>query len=230
MKCNICQKVFGDGIKCLHCGTDRVTALGNYQGYTPNVKSVNSNNPQSPNLGSAKNGFEVCYACGEVIPTGSVYCPFCGKKLFEECPKCGNKYSSQYKSCPNCGTNRTEFDEKRQNDAAKARLREIVKTNQPIAQPVKPNYLYGDYVKQETWALLVDYRQVRRNGGRDFKTTYSFNGQIPDFGIWHAKIPDSNFTFEFNKDKLFCIQYSYYDINTNKISLMSTKNLDIVKS
>ena len=113
MKCSICHKEFGEGVKCQHCGTDRVTALGNYQGYSPNVKSVNdsNNNTQSTDISSPQKGFDICYSCGEVIPAGSKFCPICGKQLFIECPKCHQKYFAQYKFCPNCGTNRIEYNE-----------------------------------------------------------------------------------------------------------------------
>ena len=109
MKCNICHKEFGEGVSCQHCGVDRVTALGNYQGYSPNAKAkdIDSNKVQS--VGITPKEFEVCYACSEVIPAGSEYCPCCGKKLFENCPKCGKKYSSRYAICPHCGTNRIDY-------------------------------------------------------------------------------------------------------------------------
>lgn len=126
MKCNICHKEFGEGVSCQHCGVDRVTALGNYQGYSPNAKAkdIDSNKVQS--VGIAPKELEVCYACSEVIPAGSEYCPCCGKKLFENCPKCGKKYSSRYAICPHCGTNRIDYiaqiEKIRQAEIKKARF------------------------------------------------------------------------------------------------------------
>ena len=126
MKCNICHKEFGEGVSCQHCGVDRVTALGNYQGYSPNAKAkdIDSNKVQS--VGIAPKELEVCYACSEVIPAGYEYCPCCGKKLFENCPKCGKKYSSRYAICPHCGTNRIDYiaqiEKIRQAEIKKARF------------------------------------------------------------------------------------------------------------
>ncbi len=110
MKCNICHKEFGEGVSCQHCGVDRVTALGNYQGYSPNAKATDIDSNKVQSVGIAPKELEVCYACSEVIPAGSEYCPCCGKKLFENCPKCGNKYSSRYAICPHCGTNRIDYN------------------------------------------------------------------------------------------------------------------------
>ena len=33
MKCAVCNKDFGLGEKCQHCGTDKFIALGEYEGY-----------------------------------------------------------------------------------------------------------------------------------------------------------------------------------------------------
>ena len=51
----------------------------------------------------------ICWACGEVIPADSKYCPLCSTELFVKCPKCGHEYSSQYPSCNQCGTNREQY-------------------------------------------------------------------------------------------------------------------------
>lgn len=119
MKCNICGKEFGNSVKCEHCGADRVSALGNYSGYTPPAASNSVNNTQVFSEPSVCNetkgtGFSVCYACGEVIPADAMYCPKCAKKLYETCPKCGKTYSSQYTICQYCGTDRIKYIEEQQ--------------------------------------------------------------------------------------------------------------------
>ena len=119
MKCNICGKEFGNSVKCEHCGADRVSALGNYSGYTPSAASNSVNNTQVFSEPSVCNetkgtGFSVCYACGEVIPADAKYCPKCAKKLYEICPKCGKTYSSQYTICQYCGTDRVKYIEEQQ--------------------------------------------------------------------------------------------------------------------
>lgn len=107
MKCASCGKEFGSGSNCQNCGIDRVTGLANYRGY---------NNPEgsngydlSTNEEQTSSRTTVCYACGEIIPSNSEYCPYCSKKLYVTCPKCRKSYFSQFPSCPNCGTNRAKY-------------------------------------------------------------------------------------------------------------------------
>lgn len=105
MKCANCGKEFGSGTNCQNCGIDRVSGLANYNGYN---NSGNSSGYNSSNYsGSPKT--MVCYACSEIIPVGSKFCPVCGKKLLVTCPNCGHEYSSQYPVCSKCGTNRKEY-------------------------------------------------------------------------------------------------------------------------
>ena len=108
MKCAVCGKEFGDGTNCQNCGVDRVIGLGNYSGYDRPSGSYGSQYGPSNNGGYAPNT-TVCYACNEIIPTNSIYCPACGRKLLVECPNCGTTYSSQYKICSKCGTNREQY-------------------------------------------------------------------------------------------------------------------------
>jgi hypothetical protein len=54
----------------------------------------------------------ICYKCSEVIPDDSIFCPYCGIKLFVKCPKCGYEYSSRFKICNQCGTYRERDLEK----------------------------------------------------------------------------------------------------------------------
>ena len=120
MKCAVCGKDFGNGTNCQNCGTDRVTGLGNYNGYsspskkttkkdssTSNGEKTNQEIVSEPKITVA--GSMVCYSCGEIIPSESKFCPYCSKKLYVTCPQCGNTYSSQFPACNMCGTNRKTF-------------------------------------------------------------------------------------------------------------------------
>ena len=122
MKCSNCGKEFGDGIKCQNCGVDRVTGLGNYSGYNVPSSDVmdkkedfsyteqKSHSVISQHC-TANVGSIVCYACGEIIPSDSKFCPYCSQELYVKCPKCGHIYSSKYPACNQCGTNRVEYIE-----------------------------------------------------------------------------------------------------------------------
>lgn len=50
-----------------------------------------------------------CYKCNQIIPSNSVFCPWCQTELLVTCPKCGKKYSSQYPVCNQCGVNREQY-------------------------------------------------------------------------------------------------------------------------
>lgn len=117
MRCNICGKEFGNGTNCQNCGINRVKGLASYSGYSPSMQQdalarpvyedgryVNSGNMH------ISNNYAMCFACGEIIPNDSEYCPKCTKKLKERCPKCGNICSTQYANCNHCGTNRSDFE------------------------------------------------------------------------------------------------------------------------
>ena len=108
MKCSKCGREFGEGAHCQNCGADRVTGLGNYSGYNRPSGGYEPHYNSSSNGGYASNT-TVCYACNEIIPKDSIYCPVCGRQLLVECPKCGSTYSSQYKICSKCGTNREQY-------------------------------------------------------------------------------------------------------------------------
>lgn len=117
MKCAVCGKEFGVWNTCQHCGADKVTALGNYSGYdAPNSGSSVSHGESYQQGGFAQSNIKrvesmVCYACGEIIPADSRFCPHCSKELYVTCPKCGCEYSSQYPTCNKCGTNRVKYNE-----------------------------------------------------------------------------------------------------------------------
>lgn len=120
MKCSNCGKEFGTGTHCQHCGVDRVTGLANYNGYN---NSGDSSGYNSSNFGGSPKT-TVCYACSEIIPLGSTFCPICGKKLLVACPNCGHEYSSQYPVCSKCGTNREEYNERKRREEEERQRRE----------------------------------------------------------------------------------------------------------
>ena len=122
MKCSKCGREFGNGANCQNCGVDRVTGLGNYSGYDKPSGSYEPQYSSSNNGGYASNTM-VCYACSEIIPKNSIYCPACGRQLWVECPNCGATYSSQYKICSKCGTNREVYYKQQEADRQRA-LRE----------------------------------------------------------------------------------------------------------
>ena len=120
MKCSNCGNEFGTGTHCQHCGVDRVTGLANYNGYN---NSGDSSGYNSSNFGGSPKT-TVCYACSEIIPLGSTFCPVCGKKLLVTCPNCGHEYSSQYPVCSKCGTNRKEYNERKRREEEERQRRE----------------------------------------------------------------------------------------------------------
>lgn len=122
MKCAVCGKEFGNGANCQYCGVDRVTGLGNYSGYNDPTGSNGYNSSNYGGYTSSKT--TVCYACGEIIPLGSTFCPVCGKKLLVTCPKCGHEYSSQYPVCSKCGTNREEYNERKRREEEERQRRQ----------------------------------------------------------------------------------------------------------
>lgn len=107
MNCAKCGKEFGEGAVCQNCGIDRVTGLANYGGYDGHTRSSNPISLEKTEY--AANKITACYACGEIIPEGSTFCPYCKKKLLTTCKKCGNTYSTQYSVCNKCGTDRYEY-------------------------------------------------------------------------------------------------------------------------
>ena len=111
MRCSKCGKEFGEGVNCQCCGVDRVTGLANYSSYgTSDYQGTNTSYNDSSYNSSPKT--MICYACGEIIPINSEYCPYCSKELYVKCPKCGNTYSSQFPACNKCGTNRNDYYER----------------------------------------------------------------------------------------------------------------------
>lgn len=131
MKCAVCGREFGTGHVCQYCEADKFTALGNYEGYnvptdtfTNNGTSFEAYQPKSTvgqsSMFQAKT--MICYACAEIIPADSVYCPQCSRQLFVDCPNCGQRCSTQYPACNACGTNRAEYwEEKRKKREERAK-------------------------------------------------------------------------------------------------------------
>jgi RNA polymerase subunit RPABC4/transcription elongation factor Spt4 len=116
MKCSNCGREFGEGTHCQHCGVDRVTGLANYNGYN---NSGDCSGYNSSNYGASSKA-TICFACGEIIPANSEFCPYCSKQLYVTCPKCGNTYSSQYPACNKCGTNRESYHKQQEAERQKA--------------------------------------------------------------------------------------------------------------
>ena len=142
MKCSNCGNEFGTGTHCQHCGVDRVTGLANYNGYN---NSGDSSGYNSSNFGGSPKT-TVCYACSEIIPLGSTFCPVCGKKLLVTCPNCGHEYSSQYPVCSKCGTNRNQYlkkekERKQKKVEEQARLERLQKQQQQkVIEENKENF------------------------------------------------------------------------------------------
>jgi hypothetical protein len=113
MECSICHKEFGNGAFCQHCGSDRISGLGNYHGYSPSDNDSVENGSGKDYYNGITSGSIVCYSCGKTIPADSKFCPVCSKELFVTCPKCGHEYSSQYPACNKCGTNREKYEEEK---------------------------------------------------------------------------------------------------------------------
>lgn len=140
MKCAVCGKEFGVWNTCQHCGADKVTALGNYSGYdAPNSGSSVSHGESYQQGGFAQSNIKrvesmVCYACGEIIPADSRFCPHCSKELYVTCPKCGCEYSSQYPTCNKCGTNRVKYNEEQKRISIKKAEEENRKNREQEAQ------------------------------------------------------------------------------------------------
>lgn len=139
MKCSKCGKEFGEGVNCQNCGIDRVSGLANYSGYS--YSEGNNSYDSSSYGGYSSPKTTVCYACSEITPSDSEYCPHCRKKLYDTCPKCGHRYSSQYSNCNHCGTNLKQYlkeekerEWKRTEEAIKVQLKE---QHQREAQQIK---------------------------------------------------------------------------------------------
>ena len=121
MNCAVCGKDFGAGDSCQHCGAEKVIGLGNYNGYEAPANGINTpqNKQQTTTPPTAKTESTICYACGEIIPANSKFCPYCSKELYVTCPQCRHIYSSQYPACNACGTNRANFYEEQKRIALK---------------------------------------------------------------------------------------------------------------
>ena len=144
MKCSKCGKEFGEGVNCQYCGVDRVTGLANYGGYDTLAGNLNGQRINtSPNGSSSDNGGNscpktmVCYACNEIIPADSLFCPYCRKKLWVKCPNCGHEYSSQYPNCNKCGTNLNQYLKDREEEKRIKKAEEEKKKAEEEAKKAK---------------------------------------------------------------------------------------------
>ena len=172
MKCSNCGNEFGTGTHCQHCGVDRVTGLANYNGYN---NSGDSSGYNSSNYGGSPKT-TVCYACSEIIPLGSTFCPVCGKKLLVTCPNCGHEYSSQYPVCGKCGTNREEYNKLKRREENKSDQEKKLKEE---ASRIRGNYYwYG--------LLLTGVLEV---SSFLFSLIFDASGLISTIGIFAGAIP-----------------------------------------
>lgn len=132
MKCSICNNEFGNGDTCAHCGTDRVSGLGDYVGYKPSGnKSMHACGQMNYD---SSDGFSICWKCEQIIPKDAKFCPYCSTALVVSCPKCGKNYSSQYPSCPQCGTNRENFlEQKRREEIRKRQEEDAIERGRQLA-------------------------------------------------------------------------------------------------
>ena len=138
MKCANCGKEFGSGTNCQNCGIDRVTGLANYSGYEGHTRSSNPISLEKTEY--APNKITACYACGEIIPEGSTFCPYCKKTLLTTCKKCGNTYSTQYSVCNKCGTDRYEYYKEIQAREKEERKRQLEEARKKHAQEREERY------------------------------------------------------------------------------------------
>ena len=156
MKCANCGKEFGYGLNCQNCGIDRVSGLANYSGYNNPVGGYNYDSPSYGGQTSPKT--MVCYACEEIIPANSEYCPHCRKKLFETCPKCGATYSSQFKVCNKCGTDRTQYylklEAKKQDDRRREREEQYKSEAQGLREKIPPSVASVSTALISAWIIF----------------------------------------------------------------------------
>lgn len=118
MKCAKCGHDFSHGETCAHCGAERIVGLANYNGYAapasgsaPAAANDYANLAPAPQPYAVAAGSMICYACSEIIPSNSKFCPCCGQELWTACPQCHHVYSSQYVRCNQCGTSLQEYRE-----------------------------------------------------------------------------------------------------------------------
>lgn len=184
MKCSKCGREFGNGANCQYCGIDRVTGLGNYSGYDKPSGSYEPNYSSSNNGGYASNTM-VCYACSEIIPKDSIYCPACGRQLWVECPNCGSTYSTQYKICSKCGTNREEYFNRKEAEEQLAQLKKEAREIEENLSPGNVNtfllfcfigLIIGFVIWNNIWGLdnFGDYMVSGWTGGASLGALYSF--------------------------------------------------------
>lgn len=149
MKCSNCGREFGNDINCQNCGVDRVTGLGNYNGYDRPTGNHEYHNSRGSSRYSSNNGefvstkTTICYACSEIIPADSMFCPYCKKELLVTCPKCGKTYSTQYPVCNQCGTDRHDYYLKLEARKQKERRREREEQYKMEAQDLRDGFASG---------------------------------------------------------------------------------------
>lgn len=162
MKCNHCGNEFGKGNVCQHCGTDKVTALGEFSGYSVPENKGNAQIAPAAPVSSSIPPYSsmICWKCGEVIPGDSKYCPVCQTQLFVICPQCGYKYSAKYHNCSQCGTNREDYM-KAQELAALAKQLEEKKRRDEEEQKKKLEELRQKKMEELRQIKLEEERKIK---------------------------------------------------------------------
>ena len=159
MRCANCGKEFGSGTNCQNCGIDRVTGLDNYSGYDGHTRSSNPISLEKTEY--AANKITACYACGEIIPEGSTFCPYCKKKLLTTCKKCGNTYSTQYSVCNKCGTDRFEYYQEMQAREKEDRKRQLEEARKKQAQErEEQNKKEAQYIRDKLSPSVVSLSTI----------------------------------------------------------------------
>ena len=151
MKCAVCNKDFGSGEKCQHCGTDKFIALGEYEGYgvpeNGSMTEMRSSNSPISSSPSKSISADICYKCGEIIPPDSKFCPICGQNLWVICPNCNKRYSSQYNICNNCGTDRIKYQKEQEEAKIKEQLEAERKKREEIEEQERKAREHEEWLK-----------------------------------------------------------------------------------
>ncbi len=173
MKCNKCGLEFGKGETCQHCGADKVSALGEFTGYSSlrhnseNVTKATSS-PITTHLEPVTS--QICWKCGEIIPLGH-FCPACGQQLLRKCPKCKKSYSAKYSICPNCGTNYFTYQPSMQEQLLHKKLEKEI--TYPDYRDAYNEHFWGSTTRLNYEPLP---RELKRTAGPSLESRYYYKG------------------------------------------------------
>ena len=169
MKCAKCGRDFGRGETCDHCGAERIVGLANYNGYAAPAGGsapAAANDyadfaPASQPLAAAP-GSMICYACSEIIPSDSKFCPCCGQELWTACPQCHHVYSSQYVRCNQCGTSLQEYREAEEERQKEEQRRHEAWLASPEGQAEMKRRRENERKKQEAEKMRHEHEKICR--------------------------------------------------------------------